>query len=299
MGRPIKKKYFGNTNSPYQNQASGGVTGTGGESVASVTLNALGAYTVRPTFTFTAPTLPGGVTATGTITSEVESVTAVSGTQTNYTVGQLVTVDGTDAVLRVATIGGTGGDDAVSFDFTGGSRGTFTTLTTGARATTSDGAGAGLLVTLRYRAKAVVIVEAGSKYTAAPTATPTQSVTFTSVALTTTKANAITVTAKTTSAGTVLPADIFKQEASRRYLVKTTDGVAQCKLVASDTPAFKQMAVVATDTNGSTYWVMKLTAHKALLTRRTMTGSYLFATNTQAGWTLGAAAAGVVSVANA
>ena len=299
MGRPIKKKYFGNTNSPYQNQASGGVTGTGGESVASVTLNALGAYTVRPTFTFTAPTLPGGVTATGTITSEVESVTAVSGTQTNYTVGQLVTVDGTDAVLRVATIGGTGGDDALTFDFTGGSRGTFTTLTTGARATTSDGAGAGLLVTLRYRAKAVVITEAGSKYTSAPTSTPTQSVTFTSVALTTTKANAITVTAKTTSAGTVLPADIFKQEASRRYLVKTTDGVAQCKLVASDTPAFKQMAVVATDANGSTYWVMKLTAHKALLTRRTMSGSYLFATDTQAGWTLGAAATGVVSVANA
>jgi hypothetical protein len=138
MGRPIKKKYFGNTNSPYQNQASGGVTGTGGESVASVTLNALGAYTVRPTFTFTAPTLPGGVTATGTITSEVESVTAVGGTQTGYTVGQLVTVDGTDAVLRVATIGGTGGDDALTFDFTGGSRGTFTTLTTGAMPITGD-----------------------------------------------------------------------------------------------------------------------------------------------------------------
>jgi hypothetical protein len=299
MGRPIKKKYFGNTNSPYQNQASGGVTGTGGESVASVTLNALGAYTVRPTFTFTAPTLPGGVTATGTITSEVESVTAVSGTQTNYTVGQLVTVNGTDAVLRVATIGGTGGDDALTFDFTGGSRGTFTTLTTGARATTSDGAGAGLSVTLRYRAKAVVIVEAGSKYTAAPTATPTQSVTFTSVALTSTKANAIQFVAKTTSAGTVLSGDIFKQEASRRYLVKTTDGVAQCKLVASDTPAFKEMAIVATDTNGSTYWVLKLTAHKALLSRRTMTGAYLFATNTQSGWTLGAAATGVVSINNA
>jgi hypothetical protein len=299
MGRPIKKKYFGNTNSPYQNQASGGVTGTGGESVASVTLNALGAYTVRPTFTFTAPTLPGGVTATGTITSEVESVTAVSGTQTNYTVGQLVTVNGTDAVLRVATIGGTGGDDALTFDFTGGSRGTFTTLTTGARATTSDGAGAGLSVTLRYRAKAVVIVEAGSKYTAAPTATPTQSVTFASVALTSTKANAIQFVAKTTSAGTVLSGDIFKQEASRRYLVKTTDGVAQCKLVASDTPAFKEMAIVATDTNGSTYWVLKLTAHKALLSRRTMTGAYLFATNTQSGWTLDAATTGKVSINNA
>jgi hypothetical protein len=159
--------------------------------------------------------------------------------------------------------------------------------------------GAGLTITPTYRAKAVVIVEAGSKYTAAPTATPTQSVTFASVALTSTKANAIQFVAKTTSDGTVLSGDIFKQEASRRYLVKTADGVAQCKLVASDTPAFKEMAVVATDTNGSTYWVLKLTAHKALLSRRTMSGSYLFATNTQSGWTLDAATTGKVSINNA
>jgi len=391
MGRPIKKKYFGNTNSPYQNQASGGVTGTGGESVASVTLGALGSYTVRPTFTFTAPTLPGGVTATGTITSEVLSA-AISGSQTRAyptaagaigfsTGGSTFTAAVTSAALTsvvrasattigfgfagplgvsghsihitgasitgTMTIGGvaiaagqiyyTGSPstttaatlyatyaDAVSATnpltigvgtvtgatFTYGvTHGVVTGLTPVARgsyeALVASGPavnatyGAGLTITPTYRAKAVVIVEAGSKYTAAPTATPTQSVTFASVALTSTKANAIQFVAKTKSDGTLLSGDIFKQEASRRYLVKTADGVAQCKLVASDTPAFKQMAIVATDTNGSTYWVLKLTAHKALLSRRTMSGSYLFATNTQSGWTLDAATTGKVSINNA
>ena len=79
MGRPLNKKYFGN-----RNIGSASTTADdriGGEGVASVTLNALGSYTTRPTVTFPAPTLPNGVTALGTVTSEVLSA-AVSGTQT-------------------------------------------------------------------------------------------------------------------------------------------------------------------------------------------------------------------------
>ena len=74
MGRPLNKKYFGN-----RNVGSASTTADnkiGGGAVASVTLNALGAYTTRPTITFAVPTIPNGVRATGTITSEVESVTA-------------------------------------------------------------------------------------------------------------------------------------------------------------------------------------------------------------------------------
>lgn len=294
MGRPINKKYFGNKN---LGTTGAGDNFIGGEGVASAVLNALGAYTTRPTFTFTAPTLPGGVTATGTITSEVESVTAVSGTQTGYTVGQLVTVDGTDAVLRVATIGGTGGDDALTFDFTGGSRGTFTTLTTGARATTSNGAGAGLLVTLRYRAKAVVIVEAGSGYTSAPTSTPTQSVTFTSVALTATQQNAIQPTAYIGTGSSAVVGDIIKQVSTKKYLVKTAQGIGQCKL-STTTLGAGDMWILATDVNGSTYYVTKLTAHKAYLTRKTMVGSYEYATGAVSKWNLSAAAAGNVKITN-
>jgi hypothetical protein len=94
-------------------------------------------------------------------------------------------------------------------------------------------------------------------------------------------------------------ADIIKQEASHRYLVRTADGVGQCKLVASNSPGAGQMYIVATDTNGSTYWVTKLTARRVILTQRSMSGSYLFATNARAGWTLGSASSGVVSIGNA
>jgi hypothetical protein len=66
MGRPIKKKYFGNTNLPYQNQASGGVTGTGD-------------------------------TATGNINSSVNGSTAATGTTLLFRVTALVpeTIDPT------------------------------------------------------------------------------------------------------------------------------------------------------------------------------------------------------------
>jgi hypothetical protein len=80
MGRPLNKKYFGNRN---VGTAATTDNGIGGTAVASVTLGTLGSYTVRPTIAFSTPDLSaeGGVTATGTVTSEVLSA-AISGTQT-------------------------------------------------------------------------------------------------------------------------------------------------------------------------------------------------------------------------
>lgn len=297
MGRPLHKKYFGNRN--IGSSSTTADDGIGGTRVASVTLGTLGAYTVRPTITFSPPDLAaeGGVTATGTVTSEVESVTAVGGTQTGYTVGQLVTVNGTDAVLRVATIGGTGGDDALTFDFTGGSRGTFTTLPSGAQATTSNGAGAGLTVTLSFRAKAIVITEQGSGYSHSVDATASFSGSATlpgtptvvmitdtgNVGTTTNQENAINMTAYLTggSSGNV---DIKKQVSTNRY--KVTDGTRTgiVKLQASAVSAAGQATIVATDSTGCTYYVTKLTAHKATLTRFGG-GSYEFATGAAVPWT--------------
>jgi len=292
MARSLNKKFFGN-----RNTGSASVTtdnGIGGGAVASVTLNALGAYTTRPTIGFSAPTLPGGVTATGTITSEVESVTAVGGTQVGYTVGQLITVTGTDAVLRVATIGGTGGDDALTFDFTGGSRGNFTTLPTGAQATTSNGAGVELTVTLRFRAKSVVITEAGSGYTAAPTPTFTQSVTATSVNMlvdsgnistTGNQENAILMTAFLTG-GSALPVDIIRQVSSRRY--KVTDGTRTgiVELTSTLADAAGEGSVRLVDSVGGTYFATKITARKVTVTRGTGTA---FATGASVKWNMTAA----------
>ncbi len=71
MGRPIKEKYFGNTNSPYSNQAQAGFTGVGGEgfgSVAILNTTTNGIYTTATTVTWTgsAPQIPGGSAASGT-----------------------------------------------------------------------------------------------------------------------------------------------------------------------------------------------------------------------------------------
>jgi hypothetical protein len=305
MGRPLNKKYFGNRNIGSTSTAAD--DGIGGEGVASVTLNALGSYTTRPTITFaTTPKLPGGVRATGTVTSEVESVTAVGGTQTGYTVGQLVTVDGTDAVLRVATIGGTGGDDALTFDFTGGSRGNFTTLPTGAQTTTSNGVGAGLTVTLRFRAKAVVITEQGSGYTAAPTPTFSQSVTATSVNMTadtgavgsaTYEENAILMTAYLTG-GSATTVDIIRQVSTNRY--KVTDGTRTgiVKLKSSVATAAGEGSVRLVDTDGNTYFATKITARKATITRGTGTQD-AFVTGTAVKWNMVAATADSLLIDNA
>lgn len=94
MGRPLSKKYFGNTN-------TGDIAGKG---VASAAVTVAGSYTTRPSFTFTAPELPGGVRATGTITSEVLSA-AVSGTQTvAYQIGQVLSIGSAGATFSVETL---------------------------------------------------------------------------------------------------------------------------------------------------------------------------------------------------
>ena len=314
MGRPIKKKFFGNLNTG--SSSTGADNGIGGEGVASVVLNAKGNYTTRPTFTFSAPQLPGGVTATGTITSEA-STAASDGTLldgVNYVVGDLITFAGvTDTVGRVASVGGGQGEiQTIDFVGTGTNRGSFTTLPTNKTglAVTVTGnvfggggsTGTGQTVAITFRAKAVVIVEAGSGYSAAPTSTPTQSVTFTSVALTATQQNALAAYAYIIDGTEGVLVDIMKQESSRRYLVKDDDGVqGQCRLVASDAGNLYpgEMCLIATDTQGCTYFVTKLTARRAYLTQRTSAGTgYQFANGTSAGWNITGAVTGRVSLAN-
>ena len=177
-------------------------------------------------------------------------------------------------------------------------------MPTGAQPTTSNGAGAGLSVTLRFRAKSVVIVEPGSGYSTSPTSTPTQSVTFTSVALTTSNTaikagaagnqeNAIIVRAKTTSGGTVLVGDIKAQKGSHRYKVTTTDGTAVCKLVATASPLVNQVCMLASDITGNDYFVMKLTSRLAVVKQKSGGSNYEFADPTTfpngqvVKWTLG------------
>jgi hypothetical protein len=300
MGRPLNKKYFGN-----RNIGSSSVTtddGIGGGAVASVTLNALGSYTTRPTITFSVPTLPGAVRATGTITSEVLSATISGGT--GY--GNAQTFDltvanaaGETAVLNVTSDAG-GAVVTVNSITT---RGTFTALT--AVVAVSGGTGTLAVPVLTYRAKAVVITEAGSGYTAAPTPTFTQSVTATSVNMLVdsgnvgtvgNQENAISMIAFLTdgSAGAV---DIIKQVSTTRY--KVTDGTRTgiVALTATEADAAGEGSILATDSADGTYYVTKLTAHKATLTRGTGTQ---FATGEAVEWTFGTATEDeTVKIANA
>ena len=106
--------------------------------------------------------------------------------------------------------------------------------------------------------------------------------------------NAIIIHANTTGSGTKI-GDIQKQTGSHRYKVRTADGVAVCKLVATNTPAVKQAYIVATATGG-TYYVTKLTAHRARLVTKTGDGTL---NGKSVKWTLGSPTAIVVTIENA
>jgi hypothetical protein len=58
------------------------------------------------------------------------------------------------------------------------------------------------------------------------------------------------------------------------------------------------MSIIATDANGSTYYVMKLTNRRALLTQKTVNGSFVYATDASAPWSFAAAAGLVVQIEN-
>lgn len=318
MGRPLAKRFFGNRNA---GTAVAGDDGLGGKQVASVTVTTPGVYTTRATAIFSAPDLagPGGVTATGTVTMEALEVTVQAG-GTGYLVGDLITVTGAGGlVARVATIDDDPAGAVLTLDFTGGSRGEQTVLTglTSAVATTTDSeAGDGLTVNVTYRAKAVVLTNAGSGYTDAADA----AVTFSNgvagagdkaVGTTVLVANSSAVVGRQESAivayayvtGNNLIADIKKQVGGRRYKVETSEGTLTCKLVTDGVAnAVGEMTITATDANGNTYYVSKLTRHKATLVRLTDDGGdedWVYATGAVAPWSFAAAAGTVVQIANA
>jgi hypothetical protein len=404
MGRPLNKKYFGNRNVGSASTAADDY-GIGGGAVASVTLNALGAYTTRPTITFAVPTLPTGVRATGTITSEVVSA-AISGSQTRaypVTAGAISIVGGTTAATFTATvtssaltnvvrasattlgfdttttamisgtsihitgasitgtlsIGGVAiaagqiyyvgapttataatlyasyadavtatspltivaGTGVTGATFTRGvtfgtvtalavvTRGSYETLVASGAAdlgVPGGFVGEGLVITPTYRAKAVVITEAGSGYTAAPTPTFTQSVTATSVNMlvdsgnistTGNQENAIQMTARLTG-GSAGPVDIIKQVSGRRF--KVTDGTRTgiVTLKASVATAAGEGSVRLVDTDGGTYFATKITSRKATITRGTGVQA-AFVTGTAVQWNMTAATASSLLVDNA
>lgn len=190
------------------------------------------------------------------------------------------------------------------------------TSTAGTLTSVSPATGSGAKADITMGLLSVTDITRGSGYTTpadaalsfSPAATPTNA---SAVAVLTTDSglvgsstnqeNAIVIRAKIDAEATVRIGDIIKQSSARRYKVKTSDGIAICKLVADNTPATFEAYVKATDANGNTYYVTKLTARRATLTQWTQNGeaTWLFATGSTAPWTFTSTANGRVIIENA
>ena len=182
--------------------------------------------------------------------------------------------------------------------------GDYTAISGGAKATSvSPAGGTGATLTITYGVKNVEITNVGSNYISAADA----DVQFSGGAAAGTavlgnvRDNGLAAYAYIIDGTEGVLVDILKQESSRRYLVKDDDGVqGQCRLVATDASYLDpgQMCLIATDTQGCTYFVTKLTARRAYLTQRTSAGTgYQFADGSSAGWNITGAVTGRVSIA--
>ena len=288
MGRPLNKKYFGNTNTP----------SVGGEAIASVTVGGTNnAYTSLATLTFADPDIPGGVTATGSAIMGLASVASIDSGGTGYVVGDVITVvglgAGTAGTLTVSQVDGGGVGPGVVTGLTITTVGAYSTVTDVTELlTTNDGSGDdGLTVTVTLKIASVTIGEDGGGYTSAPAITVSGNATLTAV-LTTGDVNAILAEAYVVSANEL--ADIIKQVASRRFKVETSEGIAKCRLIGgldgdpTIPNAVGLMMIEAQDSGGNEYNVYKLTAHRATLKQKGGAG-HEFDDNTSVPWTFDAA----------
>jgi hypothetical protein len=286
MGRPLSKQFFGNRN-----------VGGSGEGIASISWSTLGAFqgnsnvqvlTAIPALP--APTIPGGVQATWTMQFEVESVFTGSG-KTNLAVGdtfgvasvpgmvaEVTDISGANAIWSVTTGDGSRGDALALADIPKD--------TVGITLTKIDGPGTAntFLVDILFRVKqsTVTITEPGSGYdgtetfTFAKPGTTSGTVPAGTIVLTTGAENAIVIRANTSGAGTTAKVgDIVKQVSTRRYKVTTADGTGIVQLGTDDTPesGFGYIVATAEGAGPNTYYVTKLTRHKATLVTKAGDGA--------------------------
>jgi hypothetical protein len=147
--------------------------------------------------------------------------------------------------------------------------GSLTALPANPVATTTNSVtgGTGATLTVTYGVLSVPVATGGSGYVSAADAALTfnpTGATATAI-LSTTGTNVILAHARVYGSSSVLDADIVKQTSTNEYLMNTIDGSSICTLVESDDLLQGQAYIKATDSLGSTYFVVKLTAHLAVL----------------------------------
>jgi hypothetical protein len=272
MGRPIKKRFFANTNSPYDNAQTGGTSGVGGETVNAILVSNSGtAYSAGSVVTIGAPNIAGGVQATISYSRNSAgnlTVSLVNG-GSGYTSAPAVAVTTASSVAKAASTGTAGATIIYVTNTNGIEVGMAVSGANVGTGSVVSSVGTGLVNVSATNANTVnatvTFTDIGASFAAtAPTTTSTfqNGIAFTSFLL-----------AKDNGANAVAGGDILKQESSRRYLVKNSEGVGQVKLIASDSVTAGTMSIIATDGAGSTYFVRKLTAKKAYLVNRTSTST--------------------------
>jgi hypothetical protein len=297
MGRPIQKKNFGNTNSPY----AGGFTGLGGEGVAAVVISNSGTNFSQGTVgAFSAPDIAGGVQALGTLEivgtgadrGKIMSVT-ITEPGTGYTAAPTFTL--TTATAVSVTGAGTSTQLTVYLTTAGISTGMKITGTgISASATFVTSVGTGIITVDNPHAATVsgtmTLVDAGTGFAKTITATSA-------------KQDAILFTSfLTTGSSAVTGGDIMKQVGSRRYKVRNSEGVGVVKLTTgtngAGTLSAGQMSVVGTDHGGSTYYFEKINQHTGRVFTRTSTSTAVYSDGQLAKWTLGVATGTTVTISN-
>ena len=142
----------------------------------------------------------------------------------------------------------------------------------------------------------VTMTEKGSGYTSAPTVTIADSdvgaeTSGTATAVltvdtggvpgsTTNQENAISITGRIV-AGATVALDVIKQTGSRRYLATDGTNIGVVELVGDAVDAAGEANIIATDSASGTYYVTKITAHRALVVPGTGTQFPLVGGNPQ------------------
>ena len=291
MGRPIKKKFFGNINTPP----------IGGEGINAVAIANSGTlYSQGATVSVSSPQLPDGVVATVSFGVNNGGVTALNllTAGSGYTSTATISVTTASGVTKVSN--GDSGSTNITVATTSG-------IFVGMTVTGDNGLGGGnapRVVSISGTDTVVVSAANDGTFTSVTLAFRDLGSGFAAItSLTNSNQNSIAAYAFIPTAdggSTGLLSDIIKQESSRRYLVKNAEGTGQVRLTAAATGSLSagQMNIIATDVNGSTYYVTKLTARRAYVTTATDNGGFEYVDGTSAGWSLAAATTGTLSLAN-
>lgn len=224
------------------------------------------------------------------VVNAVIDVTAVAATSYNPVGGGTGTGATFDLGMKVLTVG----SPSVAGDMT--------SIPANAAATTTNSAtGTGATLTVSYGVLSIDVATSGSGYiNAADAAVSFGSGAATAVAnLTTTSRNVILAHARVVGSASVLNADIEKQTGANEYVMTTTDGTSRCSLVTNTTPPPGGAYILAYDSNGSSYYVTKITAHKVKLVRKTAVGSFVFRSGVNIHWSFDAATDYIVRLESA